>query len=362
MVISRKELKSALGILKLVACAKGNLASLGNILMQVRARTLVLTATNLKIFVQVQMQVTSETEGTELLIDIEDLIKLASLKGLPDKASVEVLPECKAKVVIGGIEMHIGTISTDLFPPVPETPVTDMLCSSNRMKEMIEKTIKSMTPDVTRVHYNCARLECGHDNQFNMVTTDGHRISTFGVASARYHIKHEISLPPIMLKLISKLRGMLAMSIADSKIYIETEDRTRVWCKCTEEPFPSWERAIPRNSSDRVQVRVNKEMFENAVRVTALTADERSEGIKLQIKKGVMHISSDTKTSNCTAEVPAIYAGKEFSIGFKAKYLLDVFGVLDEDEVMLEMNPEDNLDPLVIREKDFLHILMPMRL
>jgi DNA polymerase-3 subunit beta len=51
------------------------------------------------------------------------------------------------------------------------------------------------------------------------------------------------------------------------------------------------------------------------------------------------------------------------TIGFNAKYFLDVLGALDEDEVLLGLGGE--LDPAVVKpvgQRQFLAVVMPMRI
>jgi DNA polymerase-3 subunit beta len=52
------------------------------------------------------------------------------------------------------------------------------------------------------------------------------------------------------------------------------------------------------------------------------------------------------------------------SIGFNAKYLIDLLGVLPES-VQVEIGFNDEVSPGVMRcegDKDFLYVVMPMRL
>ena len=62
-------------------------------------------------------------------------------------------------------------------------------------------------------------------------------------------------------------------------------------------------------------------------------------------------------------EVPIEYAGPAMTVGFNAKYFLDVLGALDEDEGELGFGGE--LDPAVIKPqgaRQFLAVVMPMRI
>ena len=63
-------------------------------------------------------------------------------------------------------------------------------------------------------------------------------------------------------------------------------------------------------------------------------------------------------------EIDAEYKGKPISIGFNARYLLDVLGVLNgEGEIDIEL--KDELSPSIVRkvgDEGYLYVLMPMRL
>ena len=63
-------------------------------------------------------------------------------------------------------------------------------------------------------------------------------------------------------------------------------------------------------------------------------------------------------------EIDAEYKGKPISIGFNARYLLDVLGVLNgEGEINIEL--KDELSPSIVRkvgDEGYLYVLMPMRL
>ena len=58
------------------------------------------------------------------------------------------------------------------------------------------------------------------------------------------------------------------------------------------------------------------------------------------------------------------YAGDALTIGFNAKYVLEVLGALSDDEVALEL--AGDLDPGVLKPAtdatDFVGVVMPMRI
>jgi DNA polymerase III subunit beta len=86
--------------------------------------------------------------------------------------------------------------------------------------------------------------------------------------------------------------------------------------------------------------------------------------VKLAFQKGTMRISTESPESgDGFDEVPVEYSGAPITIGFNARYFLDVLGALDEDEVILGLSGE--LDPAVLRpasDRQFLAVVMPMRI
>jgi DNA polymerase-3 subunit beta len=63
-------------------------------------------------------------------------------------------------------------------------------------------------------------------------------------------------------------------------------------------------------------------------------------------------------------EIDAEYKGKPLTIGFNARYLIDVLGVLGGDGD-IDIALKDELSPSIVRQagnESYLYVLMPMRL
>jgi DNA polymerase-3 subunit beta len=77
-----------------------------------------------------------------------------------------------------------------------------------------------------------------------------------------------------------------------------------------------------------------------------------------------MKISTESPESGeGSDEVPIEYAGQAMTIGFNARYFLDILGALDEEEVQIGFGGE--LDPAVVKPvsaRQFLAVIMPMRI
>ena len=132
--------------------------------------------------------------------------------------------------------------------------------------------------------------------------------------------------------------------------------------KLVDAQFPPYAQVIPQSSDKKV--RVPRAAFADALRAVSIAASERTGGVKLALAKGTMRIASESPESgDGFDEVPSDYNGPEITIGFNAKYFLDVLGSLEEEDVILGLSGE--LDPAVVRpasDRQFLAVVMPMRI
>jgi DNA polymerase-3 subunit beta len=96
----------------------------------------------------------------------------------------------------------------------------------------------------------------------------------------------------------------------------------------------------------------------------SIAASDRTGGVRLTLSNGTMRFASESPDSGeGFDEFPVDYDGNDLTIGFNARYFLDVLGALDSDQVDLGIGGE--LDPVVIRAhgtNDYLAVIMPMRI
>jgi DNA polymerase-3 subunit beta len=74
-------------------------------------------------------------------------------------------------------------------------------------------------------------------------------------------------------------------------------------------------------------------------------------------------VSENPDVGEGSEELEVDFMGEKLSIGFNARYLLDVLSAMPDDEVALELGGE--LDPGVIKpvsDARFVGVIMPMRI
>ena len=118
-------------------------------------------------------------------------------------------------------------------------------------------------------------------------------------------------------------------------------------------------------SSAPASATVDAAALHAALRRVSVVSSERTRGVKLQADNGRLEISSiNPDLGEASEELAVEYDGESFSIGFNAKYLMDVLGVL-QSSAHVDISFNDEVSPGVVRcegDADYLYVVMPMRL
>jgi len=86
--------------------------------------------------------------------------------------------------------------------------------------------------------------------------------------------------------------------------------------------------------------------------------------VRFDIDNGLLTVSSSSPDLGEAKETVVIdYKGEKLSLGFNARYLLDVLSAMTSEKVVLEL--QDPLSPVLLREDGNEHykcVIMPMRI
>ena len=121
-------------------------------------------------------------------------------------------------------------------------------------------------------------------------------------------------------------------------------------------------RVIPKNNEQTAAIAVDP--FLHALRRMIILSSEKSRGVKMNFKNNLLEVSSSNpELGDAREEMDIEYQGPELSVGFNARYLLDILQVQNQDQINMIL--KDNLSPGLIKpieEDGYLAVIMPMRL
>lgn len=283
---------------------------------------------------------------------------------LDDKNSVEL--RC------GKVRYRIPAMPGEDFPPLPNPGEAEFVTvESELVGELIGLTQYSMSHDDTRPHLAGTLFE-GDGKVVRMVTTDGHRLSK---AEHKLNAKDSMMNFSMLVphKGITELKRLLDDARKDDSKGLEIATTSgnaffrhgdvALSVKLADEQFPPYNKVIPQKKGQKVIAA--RGLLIEALRRISLVANDKSGGVQLQIKPGLIRLQSQNPdVGEGSEELDVDYAGDGMQIGFNARYLLEALNALPHDEVALELTGE--LDPGVVKpvggNSDFVGVIMPMRI
>jgi len=258
-------------------------------------------------------------------------------------------------------------ISSEEYPIFPSHSGENMIeLPAGVLREMIDKTIYSVSTDETRYHLNGVYFEVNQNQGLKMVATDGHRLSLIhrNYDKVGLSISHGVIIPRKGLNEIKKIiegtTELVRLSIEGSQLIL-VQGNTVLMIRLIEAKYPNYHQFIPQTSTQIVGV--DREAFLTSIRRVALLANQKSKAILLILSKGKMEVTTNNpEVGDASQGIEIDYQGNEMRIGFNAKYISDVLSNISDDRVELELN--DQLSPGLIRpsgDSTYICVVMPMR-
>ncbi len=271
------------------------------------------------------------------------------------------------RVRCGKSKFRLPGMPPEDFPPFPEFSQDSLMeFSSKLLKEMIRKTFFAQSPDETRQVLNGLLLE-RENGKLKMVGTDGHRLAVvrrdLGDTSKGEKLSYLIPKKALaeLMKLIEDEEATFSFSAKNNHMAFMQGDQVIV-SRRIDGKFPNYQQVIP--SDNKLQVKINRDIFQQALKRVALLADEKSKMVRFDIQSGNITLTTDTtELGEAREEIAISYSGEDVSVGLNAKYVLDVLNVMDDEEVVLNLKDEKSSCLITSNaDKDYQSIVMPMRL
>jgi DNA polymerase-3 subunit beta len=127
--------------------------------------------------------------------------------------------------------------------------------------------------------------------------------------------------------------------------------------------FPNYEQVLPKEPGTKISV-LSSELHQ-ALKIVSLVVSEKNKGVRLDFFDGLVRISSSSpEVGEGKEEIAVQYKGPSFSIGFNAKYVMDVLASIGEAQpIILELLGETGPGKIYAEaDESYVSIVMPLRL
>ncbi len=376
LIVTKKDLLRLVGRCQGVADRKSAMPALSNVLLSAEGNVLRVSATDMYLGLTGQTTAEIATAGS-IAVQARDLHE--RVKAMPEGPIHVSGTTGQAVIKAAGSPRRftVPAIPGGEFPnlPQPDPSAPELTLPAELLFRLIARTHFSIATDETRAHVNSAMFEWAGD-RVRMVTTDGHRLSKMEATVEGTSATATMLIP---LKAINELRRLTEDARAEAKdgdapvVTIRQSGPNaffdlggmRFSVKLVDAQFPPYQQVIPK-ATERT-IRAPRKAFAEALDAVRIAASERTGGVKLTTAAGVLRITSESPESgHGFDEIPIDFTGTEMTIGFNAKYFLEVLGALEDEEVLLGVSGE--LDPAIVRpatesdKESFVGVIMPMRI
>ncbi len=339
---------------------------LANVLVEANKGAVRITATDLEVGVRGEVDGDVAKEGT-VTVNAKKIYEI--IREVPnDQVQLKRLDNDWLEVRSGKSVFKIVGMDAKEFPQFPKFDSRSLSnIPASTIHEMIERTIFSVSTDETRYSLNGVFIEEAPGGNLRMVATDGHRLAFEEKGVGSLGLSKGVILPRKGLSELKKLLetgadGVVSLGFKDNMALVARE-KIELFMRLIDGDFPDYTKVIPKGNPNLAKLE-HDELLQ-ALRRVSILSSERYKGVRMEFSDGKVSISANNPDlGEAVEEIDAEYKGKPLSIGFNARYLLDVLGVLTGDgEISIEL--KDELSPSIIRKlgvESYLYVLMPMRL
>jgi len=339
---------------------------LSNVLLAAQKGDIRVTATDLEVGVRgsVEGQVLTEGSITVSAKKLYEIIREVSSEEVQLKKLendwVEIRSDRSVFKIVG--------MDAREFPNFPDIDSQGLsTVPTATIREMIERTIFAVSTDETRYSLNGVLIESGNGAKVRMVATDGHRLAFDEKELGSLGLVKGVILPRKGLAEFKKVLesgedSVVSMGFRENMGFVKKAD-VELFMRLIDGDFPDYTKVIPKGNPNLAKIE-HEELLQ-ALRRVSILSSERYKGIRLDFRTDKLAISANNPDlGEAVEEIDMSYKGKPITIGFNARYLIDVLHVLKVDgEVEVEL--KDDLSPSIVRKsgnEGFLYVLMPMRL
>ncbi|MFI5394883.1 MAG: DNA polymerase III subunit beta [Candidatus Binatia bacterium] len=366
--IARDELLQGLYLTQGIVERRTTIPILANVLMESVEDGVSIAATDQEVGVRRRCEAKIKKKGA-LTTGARKLYEI--VRECPEGAIViRTLENNWIEISSGKSRFKIVGLDPKEFPAMP-SPVAErerqtLTVSSEVLREMITRTLFAVSTDETRLNLSGIFLESPEKGKLRMVATDGHRLSMITRPIEDGGPASGVIVPRKGVAEISKVieSGADAVTLSlQGGVAHATRGQVDLSMRLVEGEFPDYNQVIPQKSERRMLVAA--ELLLAALRRVSTVSSERTRGVKLQIEAGKLEMSSmNPDVGEATEELAVEYDGAALSIGFNAKYVMDLLSVLPES-AHVEIGFNDDVSPGVVRceaDPEYLYVVMPMRL
>jgi DNA polymerase III subunit beta len=364
---------SSTELLKQLQIAAGAIGSnpvlpiMEDFLFKIEDKQLSILATDLETSLMTTIEVMSDDDFS---VAIPAKILLDTLKALPqqpvtftinDKYSVEITSSYGKYRLAGenGAE----------FPNIPEPDAVDTVkINSQYLLEAINKTVFATSSDELRPAMTGVYFQVDF-NKLICVATDAHKLVKYTTPHLIGEVATSFIVPKKALNLLKNAlpaNDAVTVSFNKANAFFSFGGMKMV-CRLIDARYPDYNAVIPVGNPNILSV--SRTDLQNSLKRIGIYANKTTNQVILDIsEKSLTASAQDLDFSNeATEQMACEYQGGAMKIAFNAKFLVEMLGILDSENVQLDLASPSRAGILTPVEEDnkdreLMMLVMPVML
>ena len=361
---NKSELNKAINNLSHAVPTRTTSNILEGILVEINNGIMKMTATDTTITIESVINVNCEESGAFV---VPAKIFGSIVTKLPEDEIMIDYDSSKVKINIkcAGSNSELVCFKSDDFPKIKLNEGENLIyLSKEDIKKIIRKTAFSASTDEFNGILTGVLLEI-KNGILKMVGVDPFRIATYNV-DVNNDADINVVIPAKLINEVAKIisdegEDKMSLEIIDKKVVMKF-DNYKVIINTFSGKYIDYERIL--NKQGDINVRVKRsDLLKGIDRASLLASVQNNNLIKFNIDGDIITINSLSEEGNVEEKIEIIKEGNDLLIGLNAKYLKDVFSVIEDEEVI--MNFKDSVSPCIIKPLKggkYTYLVLPIRI
>lgn len=360
---SRTDLANAVTNVSRAVATKTTMPALEGILLRAKDGQIILSAYDLEIGITTKIEASILSPG-EIVVSARLFSEI--VRKLPEEVvTIETDERLITYITSGQADYQIVGISSVEFPDLPTFETTDEITiKEGIIKNMIKQTIYAVSDNNSKVIYTGSLFEI-KDGCFKIVAVDGFRMAIRS-ENIDYPRETRFVIPGKTQSEFLKLLGNddeenVSIIVGERHVMFKVKEYSIV-SRLIEGIFLDYNATIP--EGEETIVNINTRVMIGAVeRMALITSEKIQSPIRFNFTGDEIRLTCSTSVGKAADVIRTTIAGKDVTIGFNHRYLLDALKNADTDEVRLIINGGQR--PMIVKPisgDSFLFLVVPMRL
>ncbi|MBO9199758.1 MULTISPECIES: DNA polymerase III subunit beta [Niastella] len=330
-----KQLQQISGVIN----ANTVLPILEDFLFDVQKNQLSVVATDLETVMKIQLEVEAKDTGR---VCIPAKILMDSLKNIPEQPlTFNIDKNYAVEITSDNGKYKVMGENPDNFPKDPVADETNSFTvTSAALVTAINKTLFAVSNDDLRPAMTGVFFEMDTKG-LQFVATDAHRLVRYKRTDVSCPKTDSLIVPKKPLTLLKSAMPLnedeLTVSYNSNHLFV-THGTTQLSCRLIDARFPDYKVVIP--SDNPYKLTVNRTDFQGALRRVGIFSNKSTNQVVLSISGSQLQLTAQDIDFSFEGNerMKCQYNGEDLQIAFNAKFLIEMLGATDTEDVTVELS------------------------